>query len=170
MEPKVLKEKLLAMDSSLLDQAAKVCGLTLDIEELADQAALAKALGGYIADFPKASGWLCRQSDVVWFRDGHIPLDANIQYGEIAADASHSMLIRPDGCGGLRLIYQQECVGETHLAIPFRHIGRKRTPCGGAIGTLAYCTYWTRQQGAQASGYRAETTRLVRIAKAEVNL
>lgn len=178
MDAQSLKNMLDAMDSKLLnhrvsdkednpEEQARVCGLTLKMKPIATQADLAEAFGTFVADFPEASGWLCRQSDVVWFRNGQVPLDANIQYGELVGDDLQSLLIRPDGKGGLRLIYQTETAGQTHLAVPHRHIGRHRPPTGDPVGELVYRTYWTKQKDSDAGGYRAETTRLVRMSKGE---
>jgi hypothetical protein len=172
MEPTLLLEKLNTLDKNLLNdrvpkQSAFVCGLSLKTEQAVDQCALESALKHYIAEFPQACGWLCRQSDVVWFCDGERPRQANIQYGEIAGDSNHSLLIRPDGNGGFRLIYQQELEGKTHLAIPHQHIGRRRPLKSDPVGELIYRTYWTRPESDTESSYRAVTTRLLNITQAK---
>lgn len=172
MKASELKAMLHAVDPDWMrnkgtQEAARVCGLSLHSEHIAEQADLATAFGTFLADYPNACGWLCRQSDVVWFRDGQLPLDAKVQYGELVGDAHTSLLIRPDGKGGLRLIYQQETSGDTHLAIPHCHIGRRRPPKGEPVAKLHYRTYWTPHTDVTKGGYRAETTRLILIQKGE---
>ncbi len=172
MDPETLLNLMNRLDQSLLccdGKNAALCGLDQRRVAINEPAALQRALSDYIETFPSASGWLCRQSDVVRFQKGALPLDAMIQYGELAGDATHGLLIRPDGRGGWRLIHQEEHDGKDTLAVPHRHLGRRRGPSGGKpVGHLHYRVYWQPDTATPSCGYRQIGARFLGFADQEV--
>ena len=167
MKPREVLEMLRRLDTHpvLGSESDRLCQLDLHVQTCRDDAALRDVLAEYMDTFPTAQGWLCRQSDVVHFKDGACPLDAMIQYGEISGDALNGLLIRPDGAGGWKLVHQMEREGDSHLAVAHRHVGRRRAPSGSPAGDLLYCCYWAPDP---ELGYRSVTARLVRFEKSEV--
>lgn len=172
MEAEKLLSLMNRLDASLLrtnGEDAGLCRLAQREVAIGEPAALQRALHEYCEAFTGASGWLCRQSDVVRFRNGALPMDAMIQYGELAGDATHGLLIRPNGAGTWRLVYQEEQAGSETLAVPHRHLGRRRAPNGGGpVGALRYRVYWGRDTGEPSFGYRQVGVRFLGFADQEV--
>lgn len=173
MEPTLLFKHMNAMDRSLLngdkrDDAALVCSLEMKTKHLADPTRVWEELAAYVGNDGGAVGWLCRQSDVVRYRAADPPQPAPVQYGEITRDAKNGLLIRPDGAGGLRLVFMTEREGDALLGVVQRHVGRRRAPDGGAaVGALRYRVYWQREDG-PAGGYRNVAARFLGFEAAEV--
>lgn len=172
MDPEKLLSLMNRIDAALLHcdgHKAELCRLTQRAVGIREPAALQRALNTYCESFPETRGWLCRQSDVVRFQNGALPLDAMIQYGELAGNKTHGLLIRPDGRGGWRLIYQEEHDGKDNLAVPHRHLGRRRGPSGeGAIGHLRYRVYWQPDTATPSCGYRQVGARFLGFDDQEV--
>ncbi|CAM2009563.1 hypothetical protein [Acanthopleuribacter pedis] len=165
-------EAMNQIDPNLLKPAGLiggVCDLERVEREIIDQTEVQKALIAYTEAFPHANGWLCRQSDVIQIHAGQLPEPAPVQYGELAGDERHSLLLRPNGAGGLRWITFEERAGRRFIAVTHRHLGRPRAPDdSGAVRNLLYRVYWDREVEPLPGGFFPAATRFTGFEGLEV--
>lgn len=99
-----------------------------------------------LKDFQPQEGWLCFQSTVTHFKNGKLPDEGIILYGEVKAADNKALHIQQDGNGSWRVTTYQQQAGKSHLVESTQLLGEFEE-----IGNLRYRVYWAND-GEQ--GYR----------------